>query len=67
MKKECNHDLNSSHTTLQLLNFKAMSYPAKYYTVCSCCEETVEFIKKEERFIPVSKEVEEYVDNSVDL
>ena len=67
MKSNCNHDLNSQATTLQLLNFKAMSYPAKYYTICECCDEGFEFIKKEERFIPVSKEVEEYVDDSGNL
>lgn len=67
MKTECNHDLNSSQTTLQLLNFKAMSFPAKYFTTCSCCDELIEFIKKKERFVPVSKEVEEYVDDSGNL
>lgn len=67
MKLECNHDLNSPYTTLELLNFKAMSYPPKYFTWCQCCDEGVEFIKKEERFVPVSKEEEEYVNSSGDL
>ena len=67
MKKECNHDLNSPYTTLELLNFRAMSYPPKYFTCCICCDDSVEFIKKEERFIPVSKEEKEYVDGSGNL
>lgn len=55
-KVKCNHDLNSSNNTLELLNFQTMVYPKKYFTVCKCCGQTFEFINENGRYELASKE-----------
>lgn len=64
--KKCNHELNSSETTLEEINFHTMVYPQKYYTHCTVCGETFEFIKVDGHFEKVSKEVRTDADESTE-
>lgn len=54
---QCNHDLNSQETTLELLSqFVTMTWPRKYYTVCRVCDRDFVFIKGADGRFVASKE-----------
>ena len=52
---ECNHDINSPNTTIELLERVGMLNPVKFYGVCRECGKSFVFTKKGDEYIKLEE------------